>query len=409
MQSNDRLYWGKNYPDLPELNLNQVQLDSWKWFLEIGVAQSLSEITPIEDFTGKNWNLELFGHTVEKPSLTPQTAMKKGLTFSAPLRIQAKLTNKQTGKVASGEVFLGDMPQMTDRGTFIINGVERTIINQVVRSPGVYFGAELDAASGRVVHTAELRPIRGTWLEFEISKNDIISVRIDRRRKFPVTTLLRAMGLSDSVSLTDHFKKFDSDANHKYLDSTLAKDPTKTTEEALIEIYKKMRPGEPIVLENAQHLLFDLFFNPRRYDLGQVGRYKLNKRLNLTAKSTVLTRDDLIATVAYLIGLQNGQGKTDDIDHLANRRVRRVGELIAQTAFRDGLLRLERAIKEKMSLVSTEELATPGQLVNARPVIAAVNEFFRSSQLSQILEQTNPLAEIDHLRRLTVMGRGGIT
>lgn len=404
-----RLYWGKHYSKLPPLNLNQIQLDSWKWFLETGISQSLSEITPLEDFTGKNWLLEIGTHSIEKPTLTPQLALQKGLTFSCPLRVNVKLTNKQTGKTTAGEVFLGDLPQMTDRGTFIINGVERAVINQLVRSPGVYFGAELDAASGRLLHTAELRPIRGTWLEFEVSRNDVIAVRIDRRRKFVVTVLLRAMGLSDNTQLIDIFKSEDNHPDHHYLDATLAKDSTKTTEDALIEIYKKMRPGEPIVLENAQRLLFDLFFNPRRYDLGKVGRYKLSKRLKTSGEQSVLTRDDLIYTLRYLIGLQNGHGKIDDIDHLGNRRVRRVGELVAQTAFRDGLLRLERAIKEKMSLVSTEELITPGMLVNARPVIAAVNEFFRSSQLSQILEQTNPLSEIDHLRRLTVMGRGGIT
>lgn len=407
--SQPRLYWGKDYTNLPKLDLNQVQLESWQWFIKTGIPQAISEITPLEDFTGKNWTLEFGGHSVEKPNLTATHALKKGLTYSAPLRIAAKLTNKATGKVTSAEVFLGDLPQMTSRGTFIINGVERVVINQIVRSPGVYFGSELDAASGRLLYTAELRPIRGTWLEFEVSRNDVISVRIDRRRKFIVTTLLKALGLTDPDQLRVLFAEVDANPDHPYLDSTLAKDTAKTTEEALVEIYKKMRPGEPIVLENAQRLIFDLFFNSRRYDLGTVGRYKLNKRLGLSADQTVLTRDDLIAAIRYLISLQNGQGKTDDIDHLANRRVRRVGELVTQTALRDGLLRLERTIKEKMSLVSTEELVTPSALVNARPVIAAINEFFRSSQLSQILEQTNPLSEIDHLRRLTVMGRGGIT
>lgn len=386
-----------------------MQLESWQWFLSTGIPQTLSEINHIDDFTGKNWTLEFLGHSIGKPSLTAATALTKGLTFSVPLHVQAKLTNKQTNKTTAGEVFLGDIPQMTDRGTFIVNGVERAVINQMVRSPGVYFGAELDAASGRLLHTAELRPIRGTWLEFEISRSDVMSVRVDRRRKFYVTTLLRALGLTDNAQIKDLFAQVDTDANHHYLDNTLAKDVTKTTEEALVEIYKKMRPGEPIVLENAQRLIYDLFFNHRRYDLGTVGRFKLNKRLDLTSDQQILTRDDLVSTVKYLINLQNGHGKTDDIDHLANRRIRRVGELVSQTAFRDGLLRLERAIKEKMSLVSTEELVAPGSLVNARPVIAAVNEFFRSSQLSQILEQTNPLSEIDHLRRLTVMGRGGIT
>ncbi len=409
MSKASRLYWGKSYPNIPELNLNQLQKESWQWFLETGIKKSLKEIIPIEDFTGKNWTLEFLDHSVEKPSITPQQALKKGLTYSSSLRIQAKLTNLQTGKSTSGEVFLGDLPQMTDRGTFVINGVERAIINQIVRSPGAYFGAELDAASGRILHNAELRPIRGTWLEFEVSRNDILSVRIDRRRKFVASTLLRAMGISSDDQIRSLFTDVDTDENHKFIENTLAKDTTKTSEEALIEIYKKLRPGEPIVLDNAQKLIYDLFFNSRRYDLGQVGRYKLNKKFGLDSDQQFLTRDDLVKTIKYLITLQNGKGKVDDIDHLANRRIRRVGELVSLTAFRDGLLRLERTIKEKMSLVSTEDLITPAMLVNARPVIASVNEFFRSSQLSQILEQTNPLSEIDHLRRLTVMGRGGIT
>jgi DNA-directed RNA polymerase subunit beta len=398
MKKNDRLYWGKDYSNLPPLNLNQVQLDSWVWFLEKGIGENLKEISPIEDFTGKNWLLEFGEHTIEKPTMTPLQAAHKGLTYGAPLRVQVKLTNLQTKHVSKGEVFLGDMPQMTTRGTFVVNGVERTVINQIVRSPGAYFGSDLDAASGKVLHTAELRPIRGTWLEFEVSRNEIIHVRIDRRRKFVITTLLRALGMTDAQL------KFDP-----FLEASLAKDPTKTTEEALMEIYKKMRPGEPLVLENAQKLVYDLFFNPRRYDLGTVGRYKLNKRLGVNVDTRTLTRDDLVALIKYLIGLQKGEGKTDDIDHLSNRRVRRVGELVSQTAFREGLLRLERAIREKMSLVSVEELVAPSSLVNARPVISAVNQFFRSSQLSQIIDQTNPLSEIDHLRRLSVFGPGGLT
>jgi DNA-directed RNA polymerase subunit beta len=411
MPSSKRLYWGKESTHLPKLNLVEVQLQSWQWFITEGIAENLKEISPIEDFTGKNWSLEFKEHFIEKPSLTPNQAIQKGLSFSSPLRIIAKLTNKQTNKTTTGEVFLGELPQMTPRGTFIINGVERAIVNQIIRSPGAYFTAELDAASGRILHGAELRPVHGTWLEFEISRNNVVSVRIDRRRKFVVTTLLRALGLGDDQKLLTLFADVDKDPNRRYMDSSLAKDPTHTTDEALMEIYKKMRPGEPLVIENAQKLIYDLFFNARRYDLGKVGRYKINKRLNLSVEATqrLLTQQDVIATIKYLIGLQNGQGKVDDIDHLANRRIRGVGELVSQTSFRVGLLRLERAIREKMSLISPEELATPGSFINARPVISAVNEFFRSSQLSQILEQTNPLAEVDHLRRTSVTGPGGIT
>src|SRR3989344_3752046 len=283
MAASKRIHWGRQYTNLPPLNLNHIQLDSWKWFLSEGIPVNLAEIFPIEDFTGKNWLLEFAQHSLDKPTTTPQVCQRKGLTYTASLRVQAKLTNKQTGKATTGEVYLGEFPQMTDRGTFIINGVERAVINQIVRSPGAYFGADLDVASGRMLHTAELRPIRGTWLEFEISRSNVISVRIDRRRKFVVTVLLKAMGLSDPDALTSTFASVDTHPDHKYLEATLAKDTTKSTQEALIEIYKKMRPGEPIVLENAQRLMYDLFFNPRRYDLGQVGRYKLNKRLNLNS------------------------------------------------------------------------------------------------------------------------------
>lgn len=398
MNQSNRLYWGKKYSKLPPLNLTEIQTSSWEWFLKDGIAESLTEIFPVEDFTGKNWLLELSDHSVERPTLTAGQAACKGLSYSSALRVTAKLTNKQTGKITSGEAYLGEVPQMTDRGTFIVNGVERAVINQMVRSPGVYFGTELDPASGKMLARAELRPIRGTWLEFEITRGDIVYVRIDRRRKFVVSTLLRAMGM------TSEQLQF-----HPYLEASLAKDTTKTTEEALMEIYKKMRPGEPQVMENSQKLMYDLFFNPRRYDLGRVGRYKINKRLNLSSDSKVLTQGDLVALVKYLIEVQQGHGQIDDIDHLANRRIRRVGELVAQTAFREGLLRLERAIKEKMSLVSPEELVAPTVLVNARPVISAINQFFRSSQLSQIIDQTNPLAEIDHLRRLSVFGPGGLT
>ena len=404
MKRNDRLYWGKTVKQLPQLDLIKVQRESWEWFLKDGIKEALAAASPIEDFTGKSWCLEFISHSIEKPDITSLQALKKGLSYAAALRVTAKLTNKQTGKVSTGEVFLGDIPQMTSRGTFIISGVERAFINQIVRSPGVYFGAELDVTSGKILHSAELRPVHGTWLEFEVSRNGVISVRIDRRRKFVFSVLLKAMGLGDNEKIASLFAGAD-------ISASLAKDITKTAEEALIEIYKKMRPGEPIQLDSAQKLMYDLFFNPKRYDLCKVGRYKINRRLGLSTPLTqsVLARDDIVSVIKYLVSLQNGQGRVDDIDHLANRRIRRVGELVSQTSFRIGLLRLDKAVREKMSLVSTEDLITPAMLVNPRPVISSVNEFFRSSQLSQILDQVNPLSEIDHLRRLTVAGPGGIT
>jgi len=407
-----RRNFGREEKNLPELDLSLVQKESWEWFLEEGIKDELSEINPIDDFTGKNWQLVLEDPELGLAKITPRVCSEKGLTFSAPLKIKATLTSKRTGEKRTQEVFLGDLPQMTSRGTFIINGVERVVINQVVRSPGVYFSGELDASTGRMLHFAEVRPMRGSWLEFEVDRNDIISARIDRRRKVVATALLRAMGIESDGELVDLFKDLDTNEHHKYLVSTLEKDPSKSSEEALLEIYRKMRPGEPSLLENAKTLFDGLFFDSRRYDLGKVGRFKINKRLglNLVNEKTnwVLTRQDVVATISYLIGLQNGKGAVDDIDHLANRRLRRVGELVSTNAFRVGLLRLERSVKEKMSLISPDDKPLPANLINARPLIAALNEFFRSNQLSTILDDTNPLAEIDNLRRVSVLGPGGI-
>ena len=407
-----RRNFGKEEKNLPELDLSLVQRESWEWFLTQGIAEELVEISPIDDFTGKNWQLILGKHTRGSPSLSPRVAQEKGLTYSSPLKIETKLVNKRIGKEVTQEVFLGDLPQMTSRGTFIINGIERTVINQIVRSPGVYFSGDLDPSTGRMLYKAEIRPLHGTWLEFEVGKNDVIAARIDRRRKVTATVLLRMLGIESDSAILEGFSQVDTDPQHKYMASTLEKDPTKSREEALLEIYRKMRPGEPVVLDNAETLAQGLFFDPRRYSLGKVGRFKINKRLGLTLpneKTTwVLTRQDVVGALTYLVGLQNGQGRLDDIDHLANRRLRRVGELVAANAFRLGLLRLERSVKEKMSLISPNDRPVPANLINARPLIASLNEFFRSNQLSTILDDTNPLSEIDNLRRVSVLGQGGI-
>ncbi len=413
MSDNKRQYWGKIYSHLPPLDLTQIQRESWQEFLQTGVKEALSEISPIDDFTGKNWQLEIIDPYFGKSSNSPAVCIKKGLSFTIPLKATAKLKNLQTGKTTESEVFMGDIPQMTPEGTFVISGIERCVVNQIVRSPGVYFSGEVDPASGRMLYSAELRPLRGSWLEFEIARNDVVAVRIDRRRKYPATLFLRALGIESDEELTELFRSVNTNEEHDYVLSTLSRDSTHSKSEAMVELYKKMRPGEPAILENATALLENLFFNHRRYDLGKVGRYKLNRRLGLSYPNTpqhwILTRDDVVSTIAYLIKLQNGKGTVDDIDHLANRRVRRVGELIGNIAFRSGLLKLERHVKEKMSMVSTEELVTPQIFVNARPIISSINEFFRSNQLSAILDQTNPLSEIDNLRRLSVMGTGGIT
>ncbi len=407
-----RRNFGKIEKNLPTMDLSQVQRESWKWFLEEGIAQELKEISPIDDFTGKNWQLVLSEPALEEPSITPKFAREKGLTFSSPFKIIATLINKKTGEEVSQEVYLGDIPQMTKSGTFIISGIERAVINQLVRSPGVYFAGDLDNSTGRMLYMAEVRPMHGSWLEFEVSKNDVISARIDKRRKVNAITFLRAFGMDSDREIKEVFGVVDIHKDHQYISKTIAKDPTKTKEEALIEIYKKMRPGEPALLDNAQGLFNSLFTDARRYDLGKVGRYKINKRLSLEIENSpqnwVLTRDDVVATLKYLIGLQNGTGRVDDIDHLSNRRLRRVGELVATHAFRVGLLRLERSVKEKMSLISPDDKPQPSILINARPLIAALNEFYRTSQLSQILDDTNPLSEIDNLRRVTVLGPGGI-
>jgi len=407
-----RFYWGKNFPNLPNLDLTVVQKESYHWFVSDGIREFLNGISPVEDFTGKNWALTFGQHHFDQPRYQPGECINKGLTFDAPLKVEAVLTNKQTGRKVSQEVFLGDVPLMTDNATFIINGVERCIVNQIVRSPGVYFTADLDPTTGKMFYTAEVRPMFGSWLDFSVSRNDVITVRIDRRRKYTVTTLIRAMGVTKDEDILRLFS--DTEKKHPYIAVTIEKDPTKTKEEALMEIYRKMRPGEPAVVENAAELLNNLFFNPRRYNLGLVGRYKINKKLKLGLAADkdnnwILTLDDVIGLVKYLIGLTFGNGDTDDIDHLGNRRIRRVGELVAINAFKIGLTRLERSIRERMSLAGTQMELVPAQVINARPIIASINDFFRTSQLSTILDQTNPLSEIDNLRRLTVMGVGGIS
>ncbi len=409
--STNRLYWQTEPKNLPELNLLDVQRDSYQWFLTTGIREALQSISPISDFTGKNWQLEFGDHSVGESKYSPLEAAQKGLTYEVPLRVKAKLTNLQTNEVTKQEVFMGDIPQMTSIGTFIINGIERAVVNQLVRSPGVFFSGLVDMSTGRTLYQAELRPLRGSWLEINVSRYNTLSVKIDRHRKLPATTLLRAIQPYEDEALIKLFALVDTDQKHPYILTTLEKDSAKTHEEALIEIYQKMRPGEPAILENAKELLHRMFFDSRRYDLGDVGRYKLNRRLglNININTTVLTPEDIVAAIRYLIGLQTGQGKVDDIDSLSNRRVRRVGELVASTAFRLGLLRLERSIREKMSLAKADVEITPSTLVNPRPVIASISDFFRRNRLSTILDQTNPLSELDNLRRLSVMGPGGVT
>ncbi len=412
-------------PDIrPMPGLIQIQLDSFEWFKKEGLHELFQEISPIEDFTGKNLSLEFIvpPEPFGKPKYTEDECRDRDATFAAPLNVKARLVNKETGEIIEKDIFMGDFPLMTKEGTFIINGAERVVVSQLVRSPGVYFTVDEDATTGRKLYAAKLIPARGAWLEFETSNKNLLTVKIDRKRKLPVTTLLRAIAslakdqwhaedldLSSDQGLLDAFKDIDNDPNIHYLQATLDRDPVKREEEALLELYKKLRPGDPATVDNARSLVKNLFFNPRRYDLGNVGRYKLDRKLDLSIPQNqrILTQDDLVNIIRRLISLNNGHGKKDDIDHLGNRRVRCVGELI-QSQFRVGLLRMERVVKERMSIQEPGQ-ATPNALINIRPVVAAMKEFFGGSQLSQFMDQTNALAEIGHKRRLSALGPGGLS
>jgi DNA-directed RNA polymerase subunit beta len=408
--------WGKPHSLLPNLDLLDIQKKSYAWFLEKGIAQVLDEISPIDDFTEKNWSLVLKDYRLGKISNDPVTCLIKGLTYDAPLYVNATLINKKTNSTIDQEVFLGDIPQMTDRGTFIVNGIERAVVNQLVRSPGVFFTAIQDNVTGKNLYTSEIRPVHGSWLEFTTTRHETIMVKIDRRRKFLASTFLRALGLSSNDDIREKFKDLEADGKTSFIQNTLQKDETGDTTDALIEIFRKMHPGEPVVLEKVKENFNGMFFNNRRYDLGDVGRYKINKKLSGTTGFNpadedvrILTVDDIIGAISFLVELAKGKNGVDDIDSLANRRVRCVGELVAATAFRIGVLRLERSIKERMTLIQPDVPVSIAGLINARPIMASINEFFRTSQLSTILDQTNPLSEIDNLNRLTVMGTGGIS
>ena len=409
-----RVVWGKDHHVIPKLDFLGMQLDSYNDFLERGISESLEEINGergIEDYTNKNWSLKFGKHYFGRGEYDIQMARKKETNYSAPLYAEATLLNKKTGQEQTQEVFLGDMPMMTPNGTFIINGIDRAVVTQLVRAPGVSFTGEVDSISGRLLYKAELRPMRGSWIEMSVSRRDVITVKIDKRRKMPVTVLLRALGYVSDDQLKELFAhEIKTDKLH-LIENTLEKDPSKNQAEALLEVYDKMRHGEPAILDNAREYFKQMFYEPRRYNLGDVGRYKTNRRLKIKVdeKKHTLDPEDILATVKYLIGLQNGAGKVDDIDHLSNRRVRCVGELVQSNALRIGLGRLERSIREKMSMTKVDENLTPAMLVNARPVIAAVADFFRRNRLSTILDQTNPLSEVDNLRRLSVMGSGGVT
>ncbi|NLW55355.1 MAG: DNA-directed RNA polymerase subunit beta [Firmicutes bacterium] len=400
-------------------NLIEIQQKSYQWFLEKGLREVFHDISPIQDFTG-NLVLQFVDYTLGEPKYDVDECKERDTNYAAPLRVKVRLINKETGEVKEQEVFMGDFPLMTEKGTFIINGAERVIVSQLVRSPGVYFGKSIDT-SGKTLYSASIIPNRGAWLEMEFDANNVLFVRIDRTRKIPVTVLLKAIGLANNVQILERYN------NHEAIMNTLERDNTQNQEEALIEIYKRLRPGEPPTVESARTLFEMLFFEPRRYDLAAVGRYKLNKKLKLdlpiktipahrdeegnevpaVEAVRTLTPEDIMRVVDYLLDLLDGKGEVDDIDHLGNRRLKRVGELL-QNQFRIGLSRLERVVRERMTIQDLDVI-TPQALINIRPVVAAIKEFFGSSQLSQFMDQTNPLAELTHKRRLSALGPGGLS
>jgi DNA-directed RNA polymerase subunit beta len=467
-------------------NLIEIQTSSYQWFLDEGLREMFQDISPIEDFTG-NLSLEFIDYSLGEPKYSVQESKERDVTYSAPLRVKVRLVNKETGEVKDQDVFMGDFPLMTETGTFVINGAERVIVSQLVRSPSVYFSGKVDK-NGKRGFTATVIPNRGAWLEYETDAKDVVYVRIDRTRKLPVTVLLRALGFGSDQEIIELI------GDNEYIRNTLEKDNTESVEKALLEIYERLRPGEPPTVDNAKSLLVSRFFDPKRYDLANVGRYKINKKLHIknrlfnqrlaeslvdpetgeiiAEKDTLLDRRtldrvlpalekninfntfnpsggvveeeillqgikiyvpndenekvinvlgnayvteevknispaDIIASISYFFNLLHGVGDTDDIDHLGNRRIRSVGELL-QNQFRIGLSRMERVVRERMSIQDTATI-TPQQLINIRPVIASIKEFFGSSQLSQFMDQTNPLAELTNKRRLSALGPGGLT
>ena len=434
----------KSYSKIPQIievpNLIQSQIQSWEWIKAEGLTEVYQEISPIADYTGNKYELHFLEHYFRDAKYSPQQSKEREITYSQPLYVKTRLVMKETGEIKEQEIFMGDIPMMTNNGTFIINGAERVVVSQLVRSPGIYFVLERNAISNRSLCSAKLIPSRGAWLEFETSSKDIISVKVDRKRKVSASTFLRALGVADDEEMMALFSDIDTDEVHNYMRTTLDKDPVLEPKDlnfkeddlhslwdwlhedkefddeaarriaaAQIEFYRRLRPGEPPSLENSRTLIRNLFFGPRRYDLGRVGRYKLNRRLGQGTNNDLMTLslEDVISVIRTMIRINQGEGRPDDIDHLGNRRVRAVGELV-QNQVRVGLLRMERMVKEKMTLVDPEAAAPQG-LVNIRPVVAAVREFFGGSQLSQFMDQTNPLAELTHKRRLSALGPGGLS
>lgn len=388
-------------------SLIEMQIESYRWFLTEGLKELLEEITPITDFSGKKMELRILGHTFDPAKYDPETCKRRNLTYEAAMKGHVQLINKETGEIKEQDVFLGSIPLMTDSGTFIIGGIERVVVHQLVRSPGVFFSQMPDHPK---YHAAKIIPKRGVWLEIETDRRGIVTCKIDRKRKIPITQLLRVFGFVTDGEILDLFKDFAGEETD-YILKTLEKDTAHTVEDAYQSIYRRIRPGDYATPENAKQLIDGLFFDFKKYDMGTIARYKLNRRFNVETPSDEAHRvfqvKDFLGILRELIKLNNGQGTPDDIDHLSNRRVRSVGELV-QNKYRVGLVRTERIVKDRMTVMDLETV-TPTQLINCRPVTAAMREFFASSQLSQFMDQTNPLSELAHKRRLSAMGPGGLS
>nr|MBP7992511.1 DNA-directed RNA polymerase subunit beta [Candidatus Magasanikbacteria bacterium] len=394
-------------------DLIEVQKTSYEWFLKEGIKELFEEISPLTDFTGRDLELFFEEYYLDEAKFSETQCRNKNVTFEAPLRVQVKLVNKRTGKSNKQEIYLGDVPLMTDRGTFMINGIERVVVSQLIRSPGAFFTA--DDMRGRRFYGAKIIPNRGAWIEVETDQNNVLWVKVDRKRKVAATSLLRAFGLSTDDGIREAFKEVNNHPNIDYIEETLKKDTASSEEEGLIEVYRRIRPGDLATSDNARSLIHAMFFNFDRYDLGNVGVYKFNTKFNqgladaqLSEKEhRVLSLDKILLVLKEVVRLNVTQEIPDDIDHLGNRRVRAVGELV-QNRFRIGLARMERIIKDRMSTMDIDSIV-PNKLINARPVISVIREFFMSSQLSQFMDQVNPLAELENKRRVSALGPGGLS
>ena len=403
----ERVFFTEGDQALPIPDLTAHQKDSWADFVKNGLREVFAELNPIDDYTGQKLSLRFKDYYFKDPKESEQQAKYNLATYEAPLHVLVELENKTTGEKKEQDIYFGDYPWMTERATFIINGTERVIVSQLIRSAGVFFSA--DTIGMRRYYGAQVIPGRGAWLEFETAANGAIYVKIDRRRKIPVTTFLRALGMTQS-EIKSKFTNVDN-GDKSYIESTLEKDTSSTQGEALLEVYRRLRPGDLATVENAKSMIERTFFDPKRYDYSDVGRFKINRRLHFDTPNDpehrTLQMEDVIAIVSEIIRLNNTQEPADDIDSLSNRRVKLVGELV-QRQFRLGMLRLQRNILDRMSMASLEDV-TPSQLLNSRPVVAAVKEFFSTSQLSQLMDEVNPYSELAHKRRLSSMGPGGLT